>query len=168
MKFLAICVLLALLALLGACASDDSPAGSSAASPSPSESALPSQLPSQLPSGSPSPRVTPQPDRSDTPACDEVRAGIDDFNKGDFEGTVDHFRTAEPLARSQAAADSSSSAQDLLEAVRYYADLAPKDYPLSAASSADFAKYKAITLGQCVAGAEPADPAESESPGVTA
>jgi hypothetical protein len=97
-----------------------------------------------------------------------VRAGIDDFNTGDFDGTVGHFRAALPLARAQAAKDGSSSAQDLLAAVRYYADLAPKDYLRSAASSPGFAKYKAITLGQCVAvGTVPPDDQSSGSPGLT-
>jgi hypothetical protein len=109
-----------------------------------------------------------QPDASDTPACAEVRAGIDAFNTSEFANTVDHFRRALPLARAQAGTKPSKAADDLVEAVEYYARLAPEDYPRSAASSAEFAKYKAITLGQCVVGQEPSQPEPSKSPGVPA
>jgi hypothetical protein len=111
---------------------------------------------------------TPQPDASDTEACAEVRAGIDAFNAGDFAATVDHFRRALPLARAQGRSNASKAADDLVEAVSYYAALAPEDYPSSAASSSQFAKYKAITLGQCVVGQEPAPTKPSKSPGVPA
>jgi hypothetical protein len=111
------------------------------------------------------PDQTEQPDMSDTKACAEVRAGIDDFNQGEFAGTVEHFRTALPLARQQAQAHPSRSARDLVDAVTYYAELAPDDYLASSGSSLEFAKYKAITLGQCVVGTE--QPGGSGSPGVT-
>ncbi len=87
---------------------------------------------------------------SGSPACAEVRDGIRAFNAGDYPETVAHFRAALPIARAEADTDPSSRADDLLEAVQYYADLAPEDYPEAARSSAEFAKYKAITLGQCV------------------
>ena len=94
----------------------------------------------------------------DSEACDEVRAGIDAFNQGDFEGTVEHFEAAVPLAEDRD--DGSQAAGDLVDAVHYYADLAPADYSEAARSSPDFARNKAITLGQC-------SPAgyEGESPG---
>ena len=97
-------------------------------------------------------------------ACDEVRAGIDAFNDGDYPTTVDHFRKAVPLAVAQAKKDDSQKASDLVEAIKYYADLDPQDYPDAARSSADFAKYKAITLGQCVPVGEPSP---DEPPTVT-
>ncbi len=50
----------------------------------------------------------------------------------------------------------------------YYAELAPGDYPRSAISSGEFAKYKAITLGQCVPLGTPLEEAPTKSPGVTA
>jgi hypothetical protein len=154
-----------MMLLLGACATEGRSTGASAGTPSPS----PAPSKSAVPSAPPSAGVGPQPDRSDTPACGEVRAGIDDFNVGDFQGTVGHFRTAVPLARKQAASDGTTAARQLLEAVRYYAELAPDDYLSSAASSPQFARYKAITLGQCVASATVPPPGEStESPGVTA
>jgi hypothetical protein len=100
------------------------------------------------------------PSRQDVPvttdACAEVRAGIDAFNLGDFDETIDRFRDAEPLAEAQLAADDSQAATDLLEAVRYYANLPADEYPDAAQSSADFEKYKQITLGQCVPIGEPA------------
>ena len=93
----------------------------------------------------------------DSPACDEVRAGIDAFNEGDFEGTVEHFEAALPLAKAQD--DGSETAADLVDAVQYYAELAPADYPEAARSSQEFLEYKNITLGQCrPAGDESDDP----------
>jgi hypothetical protein len=121
----------------------------------------------KAPSSSPSEPAPDQGDPSATKVCAEVRAGVDAFNTGDFQGTVDHFRRAVPLAEQQARTDSTDEADALLEAVRYYADLAPGDYPSSAASSSEFAKYKLITLSLCVS---PETPLEipTESPGVTA
>lgn len=92
-------------------------------------------------------------------ACDEVRAGIDAFNVGEFDETVKHFQAALPLAEEQD--DGSVLASQLIEAVRYYAELDAELYPNAARSSPEFAKYKAITLGQCVAG----DDETPESPG---
>ena len=116
---------------------------------------------SQTPSATPS--ATPSEDDAgavvDSEACDEVRAGIDAFNEGDFEGTVEHFEAAVPLA--EARDDGSQAAGDLVDAVHYYADLAPGDYSEAAASSPDFLKYKNITLGQC----RPAGSNDPESPG---
>jgi hypothetical protein len=106
------------------------------------------------------PSATPTQDSSavvDSPACDEVRAGIDAFNLGDFGGTVEHFEAALPLAEAQD--DGSETAGDLVDAVRYYAELRPGRYPDAARSSPDFARNKAITLGQCMpAGYEPESP----------
>lgn len=99
------------------------------------------------------PGSEPAPETTD--ACAEVRDGIDAFNLGDYDETVDHFRDAEPLAEAQLAADDSQAATDLLEAVRYYANLPADEYPEAARSSADFEKYKRITLGQCVPIGEP-------------
>ena len=121
------------------------------------------QDPESVPTPSPSaPESSPEssPDSSDpsesgsaaagSPACVEVREGIKAFNAGDYPVTVAHFKVALPLARAQADVSGSSEADDLLEAVRYYARLAPADYPEAARSSPEFAKYKSITLGQCV------------------
>lgn len=107
------------------------------------------------------PSATPTEDATtvmDSPACEEVRAGIDAFNLGDFEGTVEHFEDALPLAEEQD--DGSAAAEQLVDAVRYYAELRPGRYPEAARSSPDFARNKAITLGQCM----PVDYAP-ESPG---
>ena len=93
----------------------------------------------------------------DSEACEEVRTGIAAFNEGDFDGTVEHFEAAVPLAEGQD--DGSAMAADLVEAVRYYAELEAERYPEAARSSPKFAKYKAITLGQCMpAGSEPESP----------
>ena len=106
------------------------------------------------------PSATPSEDAAtvvDSPACAEVRAGIDAFNEGDFEGTVEHFEDALPLAEAQD--DGSAAAGQLVDAVRYYAELRPGRYLEAARSSRQFAKYKTITLGQCrPAGDESDDP----------
>ena len=98
----------------------------------------------------------PQDDASGETACDEVAAGIEAFNAGDLDETVASFERAIPLAESEDSVTNSRASADLLEAVRYYADLAPQDYPAAARSSRDFARYKAITLGQCLSGRPPA------------
>lgn len=104
-------------------------------------------------SESPTPAASASPAAAE--ACDEVRAGIEAFNLGDYIKTIDHFRKAIPLAVDQAKDDDSQRADDLVEAIKYYADLDPQAYPEAARSSADFAKYKAITLGQCVPVGQP-------------
>ena len=63
--------------------------------------------------------------------------------------------SAVPLAENEAEANPGQAADDLLEAVRYYADLAPGDYTQASVSSSEFAKYKAITLEQCASGGSP-------------
>ena len=96
----------------------------------------------------------------DSEACAEVRSGIDAFNLGDFDETVEHFEEALPLAQKQD--DGSTQASQLIEAVRYYAQLDAELYLEASQSSPEFAKYKAITLGQCVS----VEGEEPESPGV--
>jgi hypothetical protein len=106
------------------------------------------------------PSATPSEDAAavvDSPACTEVRAGIDAFNHGDFDETVEHFEAAVPLAEAQD--DGSETAGDLVDAVRYYAELDAERYLDASRSSPQFAMYKAITLGQCrPAGDESDDP----------
>lgn len=111
------------------------------------------------------PGPDPGSDPAATDACAEVRAGIDAFNTGDFDETVDRFRKALPLAEDQASADDSPEASDLLEAVQYYADLEAGMYAEAARTSPDFAKYKIITLSQC-GPIEPPNPDDVEEPGL--
>jgi hypothetical protein len=85
--------------------------------------------------------------------CVEVRAGIDAFNDHDFTGTQAHFKKAEVFAKLYYKKAQGAGSSTLLQAVDYYAHLPPKAYPEAARTSADFARFKAITLGQC----EPAD-----------
>ncbi len=147
---------LVLVAGLGACSAEpESPGAESTRKATPSPSA-------------PEPGAPVQPDARDSPACAEVRAGIDAFNTGDYQETVKHFRLAQPLSRSQARTAPSQGAEDLVEAVNYYARLAPEDYPESARSSVEFAKYKAITLGQCRPVGMPVPDDLPEPPEVTA
>jgi hypothetical protein len=89
-------------------------------------------------------------------ACLEVRAGIDEFNRDDYAGTVEHFEKAKIPAKVYAKVDDEPEADALLDAVEYYANLAPDDYPEAARSSESFARNKVITLEQC-ASDEPID-----------
>ncbi len=132
-------------ATLGACASDESGTVGTASMLTPA----PSQSP-QDPTPDPAPDGGSDAVAKD--ACDEVAAGIGAFNAGDLEQTVASFERAVPLAEAEDAEADTRESADLLEAVRYYADLAPQDYPEASVSSPDFARYKAITLGQCLSG----------------
>jgi hypothetical protein len=82
--------------------------------------------------------------------CVEVRKGIEAFNDHDYAGTVRHFVKAEVPARVNAKKDPEPEADALLDAVEYYANLDPADYPDAARTSEHFARNKAITLGQCM------------------
>lgn len=84
--------------------------------------------------------------------CSEVRSGIDAFNEKNYTSTVDHFRNARPLAKRYADLSDDKKADDLLEAVEYYARLPAEDYPRAFANSRRFLEYKKITLGQCESG----------------
>lgn len=149
-------VAVVVVALTGGCAGDGNPFGSEdrqgpgnvddSAPPDPETSASP-------PPQSGDAAVV------DSEACVAVRAGIAAFNLGEFDDTVKHFQVALPLAEEQD--DGSVAASELIEAVRYYAELDAELYPEAARSSPEFAKYKAITLGQCAAG----DTATPEMPG---
>lgn len=96
-----------------------------------------------------------------TAACAEVKAGVDAFNEGDFTESVARFRAAVPLAEERAEEYPSRRADLLLEAVRWYADLPPEDYPEASRESERFARYQRITLAQCVVGS----PGDEDSPG---
>jgi hypothetical protein len=85
--------------------------------------------------------------------CVEVRAGIEAFNVHDYVGTMKHFKKAEVFAKLYYKKAQGAGSSTLLQAVDYYAHLPAKAYPEAARTSADFARYKAITLGQC----EPSD-----------
>ena len=84
--------------------------------------------------------------------CSEVRSGIDAFNHKDYTGTVDHFVKARPLAKRYAELSDDKKADELLEAVEYYAHLPAEEYPRAFTNSRRFFEYKKITLGQCETG----------------
>ena len=94
--------------------------------------------------------------------CAEVRLGIDEFNRDDYAGTVEHFVKARKTAKVYATVNEEPEADALLDAVEYYANLAPENYPEAARSSENFARNKTITLEQC-ASDEPID-AEPPTP----
>lgn len=127
------------------------------ASPSPEAQSRP---PSASPPGADEsdPKAPP---RDEPSSCAEVRAGIDAFNQGDLEETVSRFKDALPLAEAAAEEEPSRMADDLLEAVEYYAELPAEDYP-AAVETPDFEKYKQITLSQCAGEGQMASPDEPE------
>ena len=84
--------------------------------------------------------------------CAEVRSGLDAFNETNYTGTVDHFMKARPLAKRYAELSDDKKADDLLEAVEYYAHLPAQEYPRAFVNSRRFLEYKKITLGQCESG----------------
>ncbi len=98
-------------------------------------------------------------------ACAEVRAGVDAFNAGDFEEAVARFRAAVPPAEERAERTPSARADLLLEAVEWYAALPPEDYPRASRRSEQFARYRAVTLAQCVVGEPGDDPPGEDPPG---
>ncbi len=93
--------------------------------------------------------------------CVEVRKGIDAFNQNDYAETVRHFVKAKKPAKVNAKVDPEPEADALLDAVQYYANLDPADYPEAARTSEHFARNKAITLGQCTDGMPLDEPDET-------
>ncbi len=146
----------AVVALVGGCAGDGGPDGSERPGTGTYDDSTPLE---KKPPASPSPGSG-DVAVADSEACDEVRTGIAAFNAGQYDETVARFEAALPLAEEQD--DGSVLAQQLVEAVRYYAELDAELYPEAARSSPEFAKYKAITLGQCTT----AEGEPLESPGV--
>lgn len=108
---------------------------------------------------------TPKPvvDLSDTEVCSHVRAGVDAFNSGDIEGTLEEFEVAVPLAEQLAEDEPSTDADILLEAVRYYAAIPADEYVEQSQTSSDFLRYKEYTLNECRAGG-PVEPGDTGVP----
>lgn len=94
--------------------------------------------------------------------CADVRKGIEAFNQQDYAKTVRYFEKASKPAKVNAQVNTEPEADALLDAVEYYANLAPTDYPEAARSSENFARNKAITLGQCTDG-KPLDQPEDDT-----
>jgi len=155
------------LPTLAACGGQDG----EAAAPDREATSLPAP-PSPTPSGPSQPGTTPTDPTDpsvDSATCEEVLAGVADFNTGDFDGTVDHFVDAVPLAEADLRREKQTGTSDtvqeaslLLEAVRWYADLPAEDYAEAFRTSMDFKRYQAITLGQC--GNPPATPGGRDAP----
>lgn len=94
--------------------------------------------------------------------CSLVRSGVAAFNESDYDTTVERFRAALEPARALTEATDDTRADELLEAVEYYADLPADDYREAFESSPDFKRYQQTTLGQC-GDAQPEDSPEQES-----
>lgn len=140
---------------LGGAESDEGAATSRSAPATPDGDATSTPAPGTTPD-TPTPGGPSQRSDGSSAACDEVVAGINAFNASDYESTVEHFEKAVPLAVAED--DGSDEATQLIAAVRYYAELAPEDYPEAANSSPEFAQWKAVTLGQCVTGSDQPSP----------
>lgn len=94
--------------------------------------------------------------------CGLVRSGVAAFNENDYPETIERFRAALDPARRLAAATDDPRADDLLEAVEYYAGLPADKYRKAFESSPDFKRHQATTLGQC-GDAQPEDSPDQES-----
>ncbi len=97
-----------------------------------------------------------------TPACADVRAGIDAFNLSDYDAAVAAFDRALPLARQQAEEYAVPPARRLLEAVSYYAALDADELAAAFPPAPEDRKYQLVTLAQC----QPTGPGPTESPDV--
>jgi len=94
-----------------------------------------------------------------------VRDGIDAFNVGDLEGTIELFEEAVPLAEDLAREQPSDGTETLLDAVRYYAEIPAEDYVEESTSSPDFLRFKEFTLTEC---AYAGPPDEATDPAIPA
>jgi hypothetical protein len=143
---------LLLLTATGCTGGDDEPTDPSAAptAAGPSDTTPSEDAPSDEPSGDAeeAPVEPGTPEVAAGEGCAEVRAGIDAFNVGDYDETVERFEAAVPLV--EADADGTEASNQLVEAVRWYAELPAEDYLESSLTSSEFERYKAITLGQCI------------------
>ncbi|WP_188778429.1 hypothetical protein [Marmoricola endophyticus] len=152
--------LLAAALLLAGCSSGSGDAGAER-STTPSPSSRPSERPSDRPSGGAG--------SGRDAVCAKVRAGINAFNAGDLQDTVVEFKEAVPLAEAARRKDSSREARLLLRAVRYYAALPANDYPEASASSLEFQRWKAVTLGLCAPGQDDLSPGpDQQDPAIPA
>lgn len=103
-------------------------------------------------------------DLAATDVCGLVRDGIDAFNIGDLEGTIERFEEAIPLAEDLAEEQPSEQTETLLDAVRYYADIPARDYVEESQTSAEFLEFKDFTLTECAYGGPPADATDPAIP----
>lgn len=94
--------------------------------------------------------------------CALVRSGVAAFNEQDYATTIAKFEAATEPARQYADAADTQRADDLLEAVEYYAALPADEYRGAFETSKEFAKHQATTLGQC-GDAQPEDSPADES-----
>lgn len=152
MKALAAVVLVATLAACGGTGDGDGDLGGS-----------PRRLDVPTP---PSSSAAPGPatDLASTEVCDLVRQGIDAFNVGDLDGTIERFEAAEPLAEELAEDQPSDDTATLLDAVRYYAELPADEYAEANESSPEFLRFKDFTLTECAYTGAPGEPSDTGVP----
>lgn len=106
----------------------------------------------------------PEIDLAATEVCGLVRDGIDAFNLGDLEGTIDMFEEAIPLAEDLAEDKPSEQTRTLLDAVRYYAGIPAKDYVEESQTSGEFLEFKEFTLTECAYVGPPSDATDPAIP----
>lgn len=135
MKALALAVLLATVGTvaLSGCGSDDSGGdGDTGREPGSSSSSATEEL-----------------DLATTRVCDLVRRGVDAFNNGDVEETIERFQEAVPLAEELATQQPSADTERLRDAVEYYAGIPADEYVEANDSDPTFADYRDFTLVTC-------------------
>ncbi len=155
------------LALTGCAGADDEGERATAGGPSSAAPSAPSS-PSAPPSGTGVPSPPPGTDLAGSETCNLVRRGIDAFNLGDLDATVETFADAVAVAEDLAEDEPSDATRYLLEAVRYYAALPAEDYQDANASDPEFARYKDFTLRECAYDVPPGGPATPEDTGIPA
>ena len=94
--------------------------------------------------------------------CALVRSGVAAFNEQDYRTTAEKFEAALEPARQYAEAADTDRADDLLEAVEYYAELPAEQYRAAFEQSPEFKQHQVTTLGQC-GEAQPEDSPRDES-----
>jgi hypothetical protein len=99
--------------------------------------------------GSSSSTATEELDLATTRVCDLVRRGVDAFNRGDVEETIERFQEAVPLAEELATQQPSADTRRLRDAVEYYAGIPADEYVEANDSDPTFADYRDFTLVTC-------------------
>jgi hypothetical protein len=99
--------------------------------------------------GSSSSTATEALDLATTRVCDLVRRGVDAFNNGDVEETIERFQEAVPLAEELATEEPSADTRRLRDAVEFYAEIPADEYVEANATDPTFADYRDFTLVTC-------------------
>ena len=88
-------------------------------------------------------------DLATTRVCDLVRRGVDAFNNGDVDETIERFQEAVPLAEELATEQPSADTERLRDAVEFYAEIPADEYVEANATDPTFADYRDFALVTC-------------------